>query len=176
MQIWRDWNKVEGDEADLEGVNMDPHSEIKQASAAEVVTKGSEVPSEDDERAGQPLPLTVGADSPAVQKVASALAEAQVWPTHGLLSVAPKALQISDKIGLILPTSLCSGQVAVILVRRLNEKLEADPSAFGIQEKDGRILRLSVQTFVSISSKSLTLVFLGPSTGISWLLQASVAL
>lgn len=143
MQLWRNWSKLKGDEADAEGQRMNPDDDIKQASASEVVTSENRdtATSEDDARGGAPLTLAdVHVD--AVQDIVAALGKCSLIPTQGLLSVRSKTGQISDRVGLILPTSLCSGQVATLLTERLNAALLKEPAAFGAFETSGMVLGL----------------------------------
>lgn len=123
---------MEGDTADAEGQRMNPDEELKQASASEIVTSDNKdtVTSEDDAREGNPLAVTQS-DAQAVEDLTKALTACTLFPTGGMLSVRGDAAQVSDQVGLIVPTSLCSGQVATLLTQRLNDALKKEPDAFG---------------------------------------------
>lgn len=123
---------MEGDTADAEGQRMNPDEELKQASASEIVTSDNKdtVTSEDDAREGNPLAVTQS-DAHAVEDLTKALTTCTLFPTGGMLSVRRDAAQVSDQVGLIVPTSLCSGQVATLLTQRLNDALKKEPDAFG---------------------------------------------
>ncbi|EDQ85851.1 uncharacterized protein MONBRDRAFT_28912 [Monosiga brevicollis MX1] len=48
VQIWRNWGHLDGDEADREGVKMDPNADVQQESAEEQVTSSGEGSSHPD--------------------------------------------------------------------------------------------------------------------------------
>ncbi|EGD74223.1 hypothetical protein PTSG_06233 [Salpingoeca rosetta] len=123
-QLWRNWSALEGEPADNEDDTDQRRSgdttqeAIQQESASESSTgKAVDSSSADAARSGQALALS----APTHVDVEAVLKQTQLLGVSGgNVMVRNDVNQASDRVGLILPTSLCSGQVAVRIAQRLN--------------------------------------------------------
>eukprot|EP00730_Choanoeca_flexa_P001769 TRINITY_DN10775_c0_g1_i2.p1 TRINITY_DN10775_c0_g1~~TRINITY_DN10775_c0_g1_i2.p1 ORF type:complete len:999 (+),score=247.95 TRINITY_DN10775_c0_g1_i2:14-3010(+) len=133
VQIWRNWDAIEGDEADMEGMRMDPSKEIGQESAAEQVTNktGGGALRPDGDRDGKGI-IPSAVEGQAVQELTASLEQLTMYPAKPLHMLRDDLDYVSEPVGLILPTSLCSGQIATLIAQRLNDKLAQDQTAFGV--------------------------------------------
>eukprot|EP00911_Craspedida_sp_UC1_P001993 UC1_evm1s1537 len=123
VQLWRNWAKAPGDEADAREEKVPPATELQQESVAETLAGQHSdrfTASLDGQRHGAPCALLSSSSSSsnesALKGVTDALSGLRLLPGG-----------TTERVGLILPTSLCSSQVASMMAGKISERLAAAP-------------------------------------------------
>eukprot|EP00043_Microstomoeca_roanoka_P009500 m.90632 g.90632 ORF g.90632 m.90632 type:complete len:377 (-) comp14602_c0_seq28:2726-3856(-) len=142
IQLWRNWCVVEGDEADAEESELvvAANAQLQQESATETMAdQAADHSSEDNAKQGRPLKIT---NFPDAKELSDIFLNISLLDTSGANTmVRPDVQQAADRVGLILPTSLCSGQVAVRIAERLNEKINFEENIDGKPNRIGKLTR-----------------------------------